>query len=139
MRYFRAVSLYLPPMAMAVFIFALSSRPIVIGQLPFPQADKLAHFFIFGILTCLVYRAWSEGFNKGRPVNIFTISAILSVIYGAADEFHQRFVAGRQCEAADLMADALGAIVFASLCIYVQKKKIAHNSTRNDPCGKINA
>ena len=52
----------------------------------------------------------------GEPLDRHALLAILiTVAYGASDEYHQRFVAGRSSELADLYADAAGASVAAAL------------------------
>jgi VanZ family protein len=38
---------------------------------------------------------------------------MIGTAYGATDEWHQSFVPGRQADAADVLADALGALAAA--------------------------
>ncbi len=110
-----------PPVAVAILIFAASSQPVPDTMFTFFMADKIAHFLIFGILASLIYRAWSNGMQNRRLETAFTISTTLTIAYGATDELHQSFIVGRQCEVGDLVADALGTIMFALFCFYRHK------------------
>lgn len=93
-------------------IFFQSSFPSP-EQVPrFPFADKIMHFVAYGILGVLICRA---AFNlnglRGRWMLVFLIGVLGSTLYGLSDEWHQSFVPGRSCDAADVMADFVGAIV----------------------------
>jgi VanZ family protein len=123
MKTFHRISLILPPIALAVLIYLLSSRTFENAPLGFFLGDKIAHFFVFGILAFLSFRALSNGFKSRASVRTLTIATMLTMFYGATDEFHQSFVFGRQCEAGDLFADALGAISFAMFCFFWQKRR----------------
>ncbi len=123
MKTFHRISLILSPIALAVLIFFLSSQNYENAPLGFFLGDKIAHFFVFGILAFLIFRALSNGFKSRASASTFTIATMLTMFYGATDEFHQSFVFGRQCETGDLFADALGAIIFGAFCYYFQKRK----------------
>jgi len=70
----------------------------------------LAHFIEYAILSLLLFRA----LYVSKVRNAVVYSAIISIIYGATDEFHQLFVPNRFFDLMDLFFDSLGAI-FASL------------------------
>ncbi len=57
---------------------------------------RAAHMLEFAVLGALVLRAVS----KGRPITKreIIITLIVVALYGASDEFHQRFTPGRSSE-----------------------------------------
>jgi VanZ family protein len=102
---------WLPVVAWAVLIFALSATP----NLRFvsdPGLDfiirKLGHMGVFGILALLLWRALSETTAWRWP---WAWAFALTVLYAASDEFHQEFVAGRHPSATDVGIDAAGALI----------------------------
>lgn len=75
--------------------------------------DKLLHFLAYGLLAVLVLRALCGG-DPGRagwPPAM--MAALFATLYGLTDEWHQSYVPGRMAEAADLAADAAGALAGA--------------------------
>lgn len=103
-----------PPLLLAGFIFYLSSLSSIRGP-NFPGADKVAHLGIYAALGFLCARALF-GYGHVRAARLG--GALLAAAYGATDELHQLFVPGRSAEWLDLLADAVGAVLGASL--YVQ-------------------
>ena len=100
---------WLPAIAWAALIFALSSRPRLPVDLE-PGTDKIAHFLAYAVLGVLLARAReAEGFGFGWAL-------ALGLAYAASDEWHQSFVPGRATELGDWIADALG--VGAGLYFY---------------------
>jgi hypothetical protein len=71
------------------------------------------HFALFGGLALLIAEALRvpDGLARARA---FAVVA-LTTGYGVVDELHQRFTAGRSCDAGDVLVDALGAIGCLSL------------------------
>ena len=106
---------WVPSLLYMVLIFAVSS----LEQPPFPMPefewltiDKLYHFIEYAILGGLL--AWA--FVKAKPSVvpsklIWLVATVLSILYGASDEWHQTFVPGRFATLADWAADVLGSIV----------------------------
>lgn len=95
-------------------LFSASS----LSTLPSPPAgltDKHEHFFFYGILAALALRALARG--QWRGVGPITVAGaiLISSIYGVTDEFHQRFVPGRDYEVLDMLADALRSAAAAGL------------------------
>lgn len=96
-------------------IFWLSDQPV----LPHPVRqygisdflyDSAAHSFFYGVLTLLAYRALA-----GRGPRRAVWAALLALTFGASDEWHQSFVAGRTATVADWAMDALGAAL--AVCV----------------------
>jgi VanZ family protein len=72
-------------------------------------------------LAVLVVRACAGGHWSRVTPSLAGLAVTLTVAYGATDEFHQRFVAGRTADLADLAADAAGATVAAILVLLVTR------------------
>jgi VanZ family protein len=104
---------WLWPLLVAATIFYASSRSLVAAPGGIRVNDKLAHFCAYGLLGSLVLRALG-GSWRGAVAAVVIASA-----YGASDEWHQSFVPGRSPEAADWIADTLGAIVAVALYTWV--------------------
>jgi VanZ family protein len=101
----------------AAVIFGLSSLPgSRIPSVRFAHFDKVVHFALYATLGALLGRAlgqrWPRSFWK-----VLAAAWVLAVAYGASDEIHQLFVAGRSADPADLAADAAGALVGTALVL----------------------
>ncbi len=105
----RFLALWLPVIVWLGVIFIGSS----IGKVPQVGDETLdglvhraAHLLEFAVLGALVLRAVS----RGRPVSKREIIITLIVVglYGASDEFHQRFTPGRSSEGIAVLFDVAG-------------------------------
>lgn len=74
--------------------------------------DKVLHFTTYGILAALLTRTLAGSNGRWRAA---LLAVAMALAFGAADEWHQRFVFGRRSELADWQADALGAVAGAFL------------------------
>src|SRR5262245_25427730 len=97
----RLLSRWLPVLAWAGVIFALSSVPSLSSGLGGWDLllRKVAHATEYAILAVLLMRA------IGRELPAFA----LAVLYAVTDEVHQTFVAGRHGAPLDVLVDAVGA------------------------------
>lgn len=107
--------IWLPFLCWAAFIFFLSHRPAeafkssripwldqlyaLLGTLHF---DKLVHFFLFLVLERLAKKPFQNPFHR----------ILVCLIYAYSDEFHQRFVPGRNFDYFDICADSVGILFF---------------------------
>lgn len=69
------------------------------------------HFVMFGLLGLSVW--WALGMNNrllNRERAWYAIG--VATLYGVIDEYHQRFVSGRQADVLDVLTDFVGAAVF---------------------------
>lgn len=89
-----------------VLILALTSIPgSSLPVIHFDAADKLVHATLYAVLGYLAMRAADAARGRSSAV----VRVLLGVlVFAAADEWHQQFVAGRSTEAADWLADGLG-------------------------------
>ena len=97
------LSAWLPVIAWAAFIFAMSSIPDLgtgLGGWDL-VLRKLAHAAEFAVLGALLLRA------VGRELP----AATLGIAYAMTDEIHQTFVPGRQGRPLDVLIDAAGVLL----------------------------
>ena len=109
----RLVTVWLPVVAWAALIFALSSIPSLgtgLGTWDL-VLRKLAHATEYGVLGVLLLRA------LGREVPSF----VAGVAYAVTDEIHQHFVRGRHGTPLDVAIDAVG--VAAGILVYVHARR----------------
>ena len=97
------LSAWLPVLAWAAVIFALSSIPSLSTHLGTWDTilRKCAHMTEYAILAVLIARAAGSS----------TVAFGLTVAYAATDEWHQTFVRGRHGSPIDVGIDAIGALV----------------------------
>lgn len=93
-------------------IFLLSSGSDV------PEAsdriwDKNIHAALYGGLTATAVRALAGGLWSGVTGVGAAAAVLIAVVYGVTDEVHQLFVPERYFDAADLAANAIGAVTAA--------------------------
>jgi VanZ family protein len=118
----RALRAGWPALAWAGLIFLVShqSRPLPIAP-PFDHADKVVHALVFGLLSALAARALLAAGQPGRRALWIAVAA--ASLYGAADEWHQSFVPGRDSDPRDWAADTAGAIAGAALVAGLPRRK----------------
>lgn len=98
-------------------ILIVSSIPkIGMQRTPFPGFDKVAHFLEYMVLG-IALRYWS---GRRRAYHFFG-----GVVFGLADEFHQKFIPGREASILDFTADAAG-VAFGYLLL--GRRRIGHGS-----------
>ena len=98
-----ALRLWLPAVAWAALIFALSSVPDLgtgLGTWDL-VLRKLAHTAEYAILGALLLRA-----SRSVP-----LAVVAGVLYAVSDELHQHFVPGRQGSPLDVLIDAAGVAI----------------------------
>jgi VanZ family protein len=98
----------------AVVIFVVSASPDPFPFLPegVLSKDKLVHATVYALLGAFVRVALAG--TRLRPRSAWLLSVAIATLYGATDEYHQRYVPNRQSSAGDLAADALGALAGAA-------------------------
>lgn len=99
----RALTLWLPVVAWAALIFALSSIPHLSSGLGTWDyvLRKCAHVTEYAIFGALLLRA------LGREAPAF----LAGLAYAGSDELHQHFVRGRHAAPLDVAIDALGVTI----------------------------
>ena len=106
----------------AAAIFVVSSIP---GQsIPGPEVeglDKVAHFGEFGLLAAFLALAW----RRAGP------AAVLAIVWGILDEFHQHFTPYRTVSVYDALADAMGAACGAGLVLWLLARRRRSHGDRS--------
>jgi len=105
----RIATLWLPVAAYMAAIFyasSLSDPPVPTG-IP----DTNLHAAAYCGLMLLSVRAVAGTRGVTVTLAVLAVAWIITVAYGATDEWHQYFVPNRHAELRDLFADAVGACV----------------------------
>ena len=96
------------------WIFYLSQQSAPLGARPNALESTAAHLVLYAGLAVLF--AWAASASKRTPAWVAGgVSFALAVLYGASDEVHQAFVAGRTASQVDLAFDAIGALLGVNL------------------------
>lgn len=98
-------------------IFYLSGTPDLASGLPYKYdfvLRKLAHIFVFFVLTYLVAASLD---SQARNYLLFVIVA--AIVYALVDEIHQSYVAGRVGSGRDILVDSIG--VYFGIWLYKVK------------------
>jgi VanZ family protein len=104
-RWLRFISLWGPVVAFMVSVYVLAGREgLPVGERLLDKALHVAAYMLFGWL-CL--RAFHGGI---RPLRRWptVLAMLLTLAYGAIDEWHQLYVPGRHPSLLDWLADAVG-------------------------------
>ena len=106
-------SRWAPPFLWSILILCLTSIPNL--QVTAPKgSDTWAHFLVYAVLGVLTARA--AELTSRRVLLLLAVIAGVS-LFGAIDEWHQRFIPGRFPDGRDWIADsvggAAGAVLFA--------------------------
>lgn len=110
--------------AVAVYWIAMfvgSHAPIPPGVVVAPGQDKLVHLTAFAGLSFLLFSALHS--SRQLDHRLMATVVALMIAYGVFDELTQPLV-GRTCDAYDLVADALGAIL-GLVCYSVMRGLVA--------------
>jgi VanZ family protein len=121
-RHQTTVWLWLPVVLCVTAIFVESS----IQQPPSPPGpftDKDVHALMYGVLCALVVRALAGGWLAPMTLGIATLAVAITTLYGVSDEVHQRFVPSRTMDAADVAADATGAVLAAAALAIASRRR----------------
>lgn len=96
-------------MAMLFGFSSLSTLPTPPGQISYYEV----HVAAYAILGLLTSRALAKGRLRNITWRVVCGAIAISSLYGVTDEYHQRFVPGREFDLIDMFADAIGSVVGA--------------------------
>lgn len=91
-----------------VLTIALSTLPVQAVQPSVPDADKLGHAAVYGVLAFLCARAWHR--HGSTDSAAFERAFAMAVAFGALMEWVQGHV-GREPSLQDWIADGVGALI----------------------------
>jgi VanZ family protein len=103
----------------AAVIFGLSAQEDLALPMPTLLSDKVYHAIEYAGFAAILAVALRAGGSRF----ILVRAALLAILYGLADEYHQQFVPGRQADVADVAADAVGAVVACLLLFLVHWRR----------------
>jgi VanZ family protein len=104
----RLIGLWLPVVLYAILIFVSSAFPFPEVPVHFWNYDKVLHlggFGLFGILLARAIKGTRPDINLRK---LYLLVAMISLLYGASDEFHQCFTPGRTVSVWDALSDGVG-------------------------------
>ena len=112
-------------MALIFAVSSLKQPPVPMPKFEWLTIDKLYHFIEYAILGGLVAHALLKARPSVVPSQlIWGLAAVVSILYGASDEWHQTFVPGRCATLADWVADVIGSIAgVLAVYLYYRKKE----------------
>ncbi len=126
----RHLSLWLPVIVWmgVIFIGSSISKIPQVGDVTLDGlVHRAAHMLEFAVLGALLLRAASN--NKPVSKREIIITLIVIGLYGASDEFHQRFTPGRSSEGIAVLFDvaggALGVWVWQRWTSRAQSREVA--------------
>ncbi|MEI7588814.1 MAG: VanZ family protein [Chitinophagia bacterium] len=116
-----------------ILVFVLLSMPggnfhdpnsLIAMIMSLPLADKVIHMALFGSLALsffVHYEVSSKHFLKSIRAKAYTL--IFCILYGIGMEYYQKYyVPSRSFEVADMLADAIGAILALPFFGIVRKR-----------------
>ena len=81
---------------------------------------KLAHMFLYFVLTILTYNCFKQfNFKKKYLIILFCF------VYAISDEIHQLFIVNRSCELRDVLIDMIGVLIGYFLVLLNERKKLS--------------
>ena len=95
-------------------IFYLSSQPMLPVPDLFSMQDKLIHAAAYALMALLFWHAgryYVAEHARFTPAFLAFSTVLFAALYGASDEWHQSFVAGRDASFFDWLADLFGALL----------------------------
>jgi VanZ family protein len=105
-----------------IFVLSSLSQPPSVSTWDPPHIDKLYHTLEYGGLTFVLIRALCLTCATRASTSIAFWAVVLVIAYGASDEFHQAFTPDRTMSLYDVLADATGAGVVASVWLWVVRR-----------------
>ncbi len=127
----KTVNYWAPPLLYMCLIFIISSLeqpPLPMPEFEWLTIDKLYHFVEYALLGAMLAFAFVNAPPRRLPLRWrWTAAAIVAILYGATDEWHQTFVPGRLATVADWVADVLGSIAGVLSVYYYIQRRIKRN------------
>lgn len=122
------------PLAYMGFIWYLSGKPsdaVINTGLSFDRLLKeCLHLIEFAVLYLLWVIAFIAGGRFSRQTN--RMAAVMSVLYGFIDEFHQYFVPFRSATITDLLKDTVGVVIAYLIIKKIRSHKTEYGSRNSE-------
>jgi VanZ family protein len=98
-------------MSVIFFGSSIGNLPLVGSKTSDQVVHRIAHLLEFAVLGAVVLRAVTR--DRLITKREIILTAIITALYGASDEFHQRFTPGRSSEGLSVLFDAAGGLIGA--------------------------
>lgn len=113
---------YLIILAVIILVADRKSTAYLLDFIRFiPFGDKIGHFLLMGILSCLV-NLWLKmrtvGFGKIR----YLLGSVIVLGLVTLEEFSQLFIGGRTFDKSDLVANFLGILIFGEIARLIYRR-----------------
>ncbi len=102
---------WFPVLAYIAAIFYVSSLSHPPTPLTFPNADKLEHLCEYGLLGLLLGRAVRFSLAPYSVLASVVMTVSFVMLVGAADEYFQSFVPGRESDPMDWLTDSTAGVL----------------------------
>ncbi len=121
-----------PAIFFMVVIFLISGTPS--SDLPeFGGWDLLTkkggHLLGYALLAAACYYAINNG-KRATRLQIF-LAALIAILYAISDEWHQKFVPGRNCSLIDVCIDTIGGFIGIAAYRLVRKSRFSRDAAIN--------
>jgi VanZ family protein len=128
--WWKALRAWAPALLWATVIFRLSAIPgDALPPLPLGwwNADKFVHGLVYAVLGALCWRGARGTFARDRGRGQQVLAAVVfTTVFGISDELHQAFTPLRSPDAFDVIADAVGGLLGALVCVAIVARKRDH-------------
>lgn len=114
---------------MGIIFYSSSISAEKLPKFDIPNIDKLFHFIEYFVLGFLLVRALTHSYANPNYKYILIAAVLIASLYGASDEFHQRFVPGRTCDLFDFLSDLISSVLGAGLSLYKERVNRAVDKT----------
>ncbi len=104
--------------AWCLLLFVLSGQSGLRVPGGIPEADKVTHLLMYGILGWLWGRAIRVSWSELSTFPVLLSAIVFTGIYGLSDEWHQSFVPGRAADLLDAFADGCGGTLGGAAFLY---------------------
>ena len=108
-----------PAVLWAAVLFLLSEVSGVPRGLDVPYLDKVAHFFLYGVLGAAL--GWGQRVSPAAIPHWVLVA--VGIAYGAIDEWHQSFVPGRSPDPWDFLVDLAG-VTFGYVVLLLSMRNV---------------
>jgi len=116
----RFILFRLPVVLYAGLIFFLSSGPVPSVELA-NIPDYYLHFSEYCLFYLAMFWAIHEGFRPLQGRGSYWLPAVLTILFGISDEFHQMFVPSRVASVLDVLADSAGAAAGTAVALFIHR------------------
>ena len=124
-----------PALLWSLLIFRLSAIPgDALPRMPgWWNGDKLIHGAVYAVLGALCWYGARGTLPRVRgPVHQVIAAGLITTLYGISDEMHQSFTPRRSPDAFDVIADAVGGLLGALVCVAIVARRRAHDANKRD-------